>query len=133
MQHTTRIAKDEIIGGIDELGVLLMGGEYNAWWYGSQLDINEARELIPHENATSLQVVASMLGAIVWAIKNPKRGMCEPEELPFQEILAVARPYLGPMASVQSDWQPALDRNTLFKGKLDPKNPWQFENFMVFS
>src|SRR5271167_2800651 len=29
MQHKKRIAKDEITSGIDELGVLLMGGDYN--------------------------------------------------------------------------------------------------------
>lgn len=133
MQHVKRIIKDEIVGGVDELGVLLMGGKYNAWWYGSQLDVNTARKLIPNENATSLQVVASMLGAIVWMIKNPKKGMVEPEELDFEEVLAVARPYLGPMASIQSDWKPIEDRNTLFKQKLNPNNPWGFENFRVWS
>ena len=50
--------------------------------------INEARELIPHENATSLQVVASILGAMVWALKNPRKGMVEPDEDHFN-VLAV--------------------------------------------
>jgi homospermidine synthase len=51
---------DEISsGGIDELGVLLAGHKKNAYWYGSQLTIDEARKLAPHNNATSLQVTVS--------------------------------------------------------------------------
>ena len=131
MQHIKRIVKDEIVSGRDELGVLLMGHGCNAWWYGSQLDINEARELIPHESATSVQVVASLLGVIVWMLKNPKEGYKEPEDLPFEEILEVAKPYLGPIASIQSDWTPLDERNMLFKPELNKNNVWSFENFLV--
>ena len=129
MQHVTRIAKDEVVSGIDELGVLLMGHKKNAWWYGSQLGIDEARRLIPFENATSLQVVGSMLGAIVWGINNPTMGYVEPEDLPHEEILRVARPYLGPIASVQSDWRPIHDHNELFARPMNKAEPWAFENF----
>ena len=38
-----RILMDDIIKGIDELGVLLAGHKKNAYWYGSQLSIEEAR------------------------------------------------------------------------------------------
>ena len=47
---------DDITKGIDELGVLLAGHKKNAYWYGSQLSIEEARSLAPYNNATSLQV-----------------------------------------------------------------------------
>ena len=47
---------DDISKGIDELGVLLVGHKKNAYWYGSQLSIDEARRLAPFNNATSLQV-----------------------------------------------------------------------------
>ena len=131
MQPVKRIAKDEVISGRDELGVLLMGGPWTSWWYGSQLDINEARSLVPHESATSLQVVASMLGAIVWAIKNPNMGYVEPEDLPFDEVLSVAFRYLGPMASVQSDWTPLTNNQTIFPRAYNTSNPWAFENFQA--
>ena len=131
MQRTTRIARDEIVSGIDELGVLLLGHKKNAWWYGSQLGIDEARRLIPGQNATALQVVASMLGAIVWAIKNPKMGYVEPESLPFEEVLQVARPYLGPIASVQSDWRPLYEKDALFYTPENSRVPFAFENFKV--
>ncbi|HTH32922.1 MAG TPA: saccharopine dehydrogenase NADP-binding domain-containing protein, partial [Xanthobacteraceae bacterium] len=42
----------EIVDGIDELGVLLYGHKKNAYWYGSQLSIDETRELAPYQNAT---------------------------------------------------------------------------------
>ena len=131
MQQATRVVKDEIVSGIDELGVLLLGHGKNAWWYGSQLGIDEARRLLPHENATSIQVAASMLGAITWAIKNPRMGCVEPEELPFDEVLKIAKPYLGPMLSVQSDWTPITDSRMLFDKSTDRMNPWSFENFRI--
>ena len=61
LQDRQRILLDEIISGIDELGVLLAGHKKNAYWYGSQLNIDEARKLAPHNNATSLQVTVSCL------------------------------------------------------------------------
>jgi len=132
MQQACRVAKDEIVSGIDELGVLLMGHGKNAWWYGSQLGIDEARRLVPHENATSVQVAASMLGAMTWAINNPRMGCVEPEELPFDQVLKIAKPYLGPMLSVQSDWSPIADRGQLFDNYFDELNPWSFENFRIW-
>lgn len=127
----TRIAKNSILDGTDQLGVLLLGHKLNAYWYGSQLSIHEARNLIPGESATSLQVGASILGAMVWAFKNPKNGYTEPEELPFREVLEVAKPYLGPVVGVQSNWNPLQDRNSIYKEEFDEQNIWNFENFRV--
>src|SRR5207344_2072403 len=45
------LEEDEIIDGIDELGVLLFGHDNNAYWYGSQLSIEETRALAPYQNA----------------------------------------------------------------------------------
>jgi homospermidine synthase len=42
MQASHRLVKDEIVSGVDELGVLLMGHEKGAYWYGSRLSIEEA-------------------------------------------------------------------------------------------
>ena len=51
---------DDIMQGSDELGVLLAGHKKNAYWYGSQLTIDEARKLAPYNNATSLQVTSAV-------------------------------------------------------------------------
>ncbi|KTD19123.1 homospermidine synthase [Legionella lansingensis] len=130
-QQNKRIIFAEIIEGVDELGVLLMGNKRGAYWYGSQLSIHEARKLAPHNNATSLQVAAGILAGVAWAIQNPKQGVIEPEELDYQFILDVASPYLGRVAGYYTDWTPLKNRERLFKEQLDHSDPWQFLNIRV--
>lgn len=135
LQANQRIMNDEIIEGKDELGVLLLGHELNGWWVGSQLDIHETRQLVPHQNATTLQVAASVLGAVVWMIRNPNRGLCVPDDLPHHEVLEVANPYLGPCPSMQTDWTPLQNRFDPFEqfGRPRPgdEDVWQFETFWL--
>jgi homospermidine synthase len=135
MQPRQRIMNDEIVDGKDELGVLLLGHDFNGWWTGSQLDIHEARRLVSHQNATTLQVAASILGALFWMIKNPRRGLCVPDDLPHREVLAVANPYLGPCPSIRTDWTPLQNRFDPFEKFAHPRpadeDVWQFETFVV--
>jgi homospermidine synthase len=130
-QRRARLLDADIIGGRDELGVLLLGHERQAYWYGSRLSIEEARELCPQNSATSLQVTASVLAGVVWAMGNPRRGILEPEELPFAEMLDLIRPYLGEVAGFYADWNPLQDRSRLMDEELDRDDPWQFVNFLV--
>ena len=132
MQKELRITKDEIVSGMDELGVLLIGDDF-CMWHGSQLDIHRARELMEGENATSMQVAGSMLGAIVWMIENPRMGYVEPESVPFEKILEIGDMYWDPIVTVYSDWIPNEDNNSLFYRKYDSSNPCCFENFRVWS
>jgi homospermidine synthase len=131
MQDDVRLMVKEITSGVDELGVLLMGHAKGAYWYGSQLSIGEARRLAPHNNATSLQVTASVVAAMVWAMENPARGLVEPDEIDFTRILELSRGYLGAVTGVYSDWTPLKDRGRLFPEDLDHQDPWQFKNFRV--
>lgn len=131
LQSNKRLMMDEIAKGIDELGVLLMGPRKGAYWYGSRLSIDEARKVAPHNNATSLQVTAAVLGGIVWAIEHPRCGIVEPEELDFARILEICRPYLGDVVGVWGDWTPLQDRELLFPEDLDRDDPWQFKNIRV--
>jgi homospermidine synthase len=131
LQANKRLLMDEIDAGIDELGVLLMGHAKGAYWYGSRLSIEEARRLAPHNNATSLQVAASVLAAMVWAIEHPRAGVVEADQLDHDRILGIATPYLGEMAGVYSDWTPLLGRDGLFPEEVDAACPWQFGNFRV--
>lgn len=130
-QENQRIMMDEIVSGIDELGVLLAGHDKNAYWYGSQLSIAETRELVPHNNATSLQVTAAVLGGMVWAIENPSAGVTEPEEMDHKRVLDVCGPYLGPVIGAYSDWTPLFERESLFEEDLDRSDAWQFKNVRV--
>ncbi|MBX3057151.1 MAG: homospermidine synthase [Anaerolineae bacterium] len=135
MQDKQRIMTDEIISGMDELGVLLLGHALNGWWVGSQLDIHETRRQVPHQNATTLQVAASVLGAVAWMIRHPNEGVNVPDDLPHEEVLAVANPYLGPCPSVQTDWTPLKNRVDLYAryGRPRPadEDVWQFETFLA--
>jgi len=131
MQAEQRLMMREIVSGIDELGVLLMGHAKGAYWYGSRLSIGEARQLAPHNNATSLQVTATVLAGLIWAMENPRRGVIEPDEIDHVRALEIARPYLGEVVGAYSDWTPLQDRGVLFAEDLDPSCPWQFKNFRV--
>ena len=135
LQKNQRIMTDEITSGRDELGVLIMGHDFNSWWVGSLLDIEETRRLAPHQNATTLQVACSVLAAVTWMIKNPKKGVCVPDDLPHEEILGVAKEYLGPFVSQAVDWTPLKSRIDLYQkfndAKYDYDDPWQFQNFLV--
>lgn len=132
LQPAKRILMNEILpGGIDELGVLIAGHAKNAYWYGSQLSIDEARRLAPHNNATSLQVTVAVLSGLVWAIENPRAGIVEPEEMDFRRHLEICRPYLGTVVGQYTDWNPLKDRERLFPEDLDRTDPWQFQNVRV--
>ena len=131
VQANKRLMMREIVAGTDELGVLLMGHRKGAYWYGSRLSIEEARRLAPHNNATSLQVTASVLAGMIWALENPRAGVVEADQMDHQRILEIARPYLGDVVGVYSDWTPLANRGVLFPEQIDRSCPWQFENFRV--
>jgi len=121
----------EIVDGIDELGVLLFGHDNNAYWYGSQLSIEETRKLAPYQNATGLQVTSAVLGGMVWALENPNEGIVEADEMDFDRLLEIQTPYLGPVKGYYTDWTPLTDRPGLFPEDIDTSDPWQFRNVLV--
>jgi homospermidine synthase len=137
LQTQQRIMSDEITEGIDELGVLLLGHGLNGWWTGSQLDIHEARQLVPGQNATTMQVAAGVLSGVIWMIRNPNKGILVPDELDHRDILEIALPYLGPCPSVQTDWTPVNSHSRLFerwgKPAIQEPDTWQFSNFLLES
>ncbi|MBU1809045.1 MAG: saccharopine dehydrogenase NADP-binding domain-containing protein [Candidatus Omnitrophica bacterium] len=134
LQPKWRIMNDEITDGEDILGALLMGHKYNSWWTGSALSIKESRRLVPHQNATTLQVAIGVISAALWMIENPKKGFCLPDDLPHKYVLDIAKPYLGRFISEASSWTPFSNYQVFFKenkaAKLDADNVWSFRNFL---
>jgi homospermidine synthase len=127
LHESWRIMNDDITSGYDEMGVLLMGHDFKSWWCGTILDIDETRRLVPGQNATTLQVAASVLAAVLWMIRNPRRGVVLPDYIPHEEILNVARPYLGKVVSLPIDWTPPGTQ-----GKAPTADEvWQFGNFLI--
>ncbi|MFA5146704.1 MAG: saccharopine dehydrogenase C-terminal domain-containing protein [Candidatus Omnitrophota bacterium] len=134
IQKGLRIMNDEIVDGSDILGALIMGHRYNSWWTGSVLSIEESRRLVPHQNATTVQVAIGVVSAVMWMLENPQKGLCMPDDLPYEHILNIARPYLGQFVSMPSDWTPLKNYQVFFKENpkmyLDRKNVWAFKNFL---
>lgn len=128
-QRRQRLLENDIVDGVDALGVLLMGHPRGVYWYGSRLSIQQARALCPQNNATSLQVTAAVMAGVVWAIRHPDRGIVEPDEIPHDQILPLCLPYLGEVSGVYSDWTPLKARRGLFPEDLDLDDPWQLKNF----
>ncbi len=125
------LTEDDIVDGMDELGVLLYGHSKNAYWYGSQLSIEDTRALAPHQNATGLQVTSAVIAGIVWMLENPQAGIVEADEMDFRRCLEIQRPYLGPVVGEYTDWTPLTNRDGLFPEHTDKSDPWQFKNVIV--
>jgi homospermidine synthase len=123
--------ENELVDGVDELGVLLYGHRKNAYWYGSQLSLARARELAPYQNATGLQVTSAVLAGMVWALENPAAGIVEADEMDYRRCLDVQSPYLGPVKGYYTDWTPLKGRPGLFAEDIDASDPWQFRNILV--
>jgi homospermidine synthase len=123
--------ENELVDGSDELGVLLYGHDRNAYWYGSQLTLEQARKLAPYQNATGLQVSSAVLAGMVWALENPEAGIVEADEIDYKRCLEVQMPYLGPVNGFYTDWTPLEGRPGLFEEDIDTDDPWQFRNILV--
>ena len=125
------LSEKEIASGIDELGVLVYGHGKNAYWYGSQLSVEETRQIAPYQNATGLQVSSAVLAGMVWALENPNAGIVEADEMDYKRCLEVQTPYLGPVKGFYTDWTPLANRPGFFPEDIDESDPWQFRNILV--
>lgn len=125
------LTENEIVDGIDELGVLLYGHKRNAYWFGSQLSIEETRRIAPYQNATGLQVTSAVLAGMVWALENPTAGIVEADEMDYERCLEVQTPYLGPVVGKYTDWTPLTGRPGFFPEDIDESDAWQFRNVLV--
>jgi homospermidine synthase len=129
--HLHVLDENELVDGIDELGVLLYGHKKNAYWYGSQLSLEETRRIAPYQNATGLQVTSAVIAGMVWALEHPEAGIVETDEMDYRRCLEVQSPYLGPVKGYYTDWTPLTDRPGMFGEAIDAKDPWQFRNVLV--
>jgi homospermidine synthase len=125
------LGEEEIAHGVDELGVLLYGHGKNAYWYGSQLSVEETRKIALYQNATGLQVSSAVLAGMVWALENPNAGIVEADEMDYRRCLEVQTPYLGPVKGYYTDWTPLANRPGFFPEDIDESDPWQFRNILV--
>ncbi|AGE51466.1 homospermidine synthase [Paramecium bursaria Chlorella virus CviKI] len=124
-----RVLKDDIISGKDELGVLMMSPKYGKWWTGSLLDIETSRKLVPHQSATIVQVSASVLAAIIYALKYSNLGPIFPEDMDSDWIMKkLIMPYLGEWRSAKIVWEPSLSN---VPKKYHKTKDLIFEKFLI--
>ncbi len=102
-----QVLPGDMLHGLDEVGVLLFHST-GALWHGATLTSDEARALAPHNSATTLQVVAGVIGALAWMLKNPREGVVEAERMDSAKVLETARPYLGRVATFETTWRPGV-------------------------
>lgn len=108
-----RVVKDDVISGMDELGVFLLSDHYPSIWFGSNLSIGRTRAIAKYNNATSLQVVSSIVGAMKWANEHADLGIIESEQIDHRFMYDFVAPYWGPMLYEQTTWRPATAPNNL--------------------
>lgn len=134
-QSVRKVLKPEEImsGGMDELGVLVMG-DSGVFWHGSQLTIDEAVKLCPYNSATTMQVSIGVFVGICWVLENRNLGVIEPEEIDHTFAMKIARPYLGKYGLHKTDWHPLaeIDGAERFKTPLDKRDLFQYKNFTAF-
>ncbi len=67
--------------------------------------------------------------------RKPGRGVCVPDDLPHEYILERAAPYLGRIHLDPFRLDAAEGRDGLLRtrpaGAFDPRDPWQFKNFLL--
>jgi homospermidine synthase len=78
-----------------------------------------------------MQVAASVTSAVSWMITNPRRGVLLPDQLPHEEILGMARPYLGKVLSIPIAWTPVATSDDDDSDAALSDDIWQFSNFLL--
>ncbi|MGE1172685.1 saccharopine dehydrogenase C-terminal domain-containing protein [Pseudomonas sp. BW7P1] len=107
------VLKENILSGIDELGVFLISDKYPSLWMGSNLSIGKARNMARHNSATSLQVVSSIVAGMAWAQAHPQAGVLESEALDWKFVYDIAETYWQPIVCQQIDWRPTNASDSL--------------------
>ena len=137
LQPKLRIMNDEITSGADILGALVMGHPYQSWWCGSDLSIEESRRLVPHQNATTMQVAISVVAAVHVDDREsrPRRVRARRPAARLHPRHRASRTWASSSRS-PSDWTPlkhyAERVSAASTGRRSiATDPWQFKNFLV--
>ena len=113
-----------------------MGHPYNPGGAARDLDIEESRRLVPHQNATTMQVAISVVAASMWMIENPQRGRVRARRPAARLRPGRQQAVPGPVrvralgldaAEALLQRLPRLQPSR----RLDPSDPWQFKNFLI--
>ena len=99
---STDIAYEEDIkGGTEYVGVLIMGENFKPVWVGNRIELNflyKDKETSYCQTPTITPVAMSALAATCWMIKNKdKKGIFFPDDIKdYEKILKLAEKYISP-------------------------------------
>jgi homospermidine synthase len=139
-QDNWRLLTYEIINGRDILGLTYFLENKEVYWIGSILSVTEARLLFDNKfdewiNATNVQVMAGYLSGILHIIdliqENKNNGIMFPEDLPYDKIMKLSKPFLGDFIFTKINDFKLLKYTKNFKDKDTYTNEWLFDNFLV--
>lgn len=160
-QTRQRIMMDDVVSGVDELGVLLGGHEKGAhdscalsihlccqartgmdrsWvstrqecWSHPTTPQAYKSLLLPLQELYGLCETQGLLLSLWLALTHTvfSRGIVEPEQMDHKEVLDIINPYMRPVVGAYTDWNPLHQRETLFVEDLDHSDPWQFKNVRI--
>jgi homospermidine synthase len=125
-----RLLMNDIKGGVDELGIMIVTSVRGIYWSGFRLSISDARR-VPYNNATSLQVAASVLVGLIWAITNQRCGIIEPDQMDAGSMWSVVKPYLGRPISTYANWHPTQRTMPPLRSDREASLASQFGNFLL--
>jgi homospermidine synthase len=57
-----------------------------------------------------MQVVGGIVGALAWMLRHPAAGVVEAEDMDTDYVMQAARPFLGQIVGIVTDW-PSGDRS----------------------
>ncbi|OHT04176.1 hypothetical protein TRFO_28405 [Tritrichomonas foetus] len=105
------------LDGAETMGATLISAREDIppRWYGSILSCQQARDVECIMNPTTLQVAASALAHMAVALKHPEQGICMPHDFDSEEIMEIAKPYLG----------------TVWDGDLEVRLPSRWRDLIV--
>ena len=69
-------------------------------WFGSVVTCEQEREIGANSNPTTLQVAAGIISHLVLLIENPGKGLCMPHDFDSEQIMEIAKPFLGTIVDI---------------------------------
>lgn len=84
------IRKQDLTAGGETVGLLLQGSGFPDRYIWNTLTMEDTA----NETPTILQVSASVFAALKYIMQHPDRGVLLPEDLPTDEVIEYALPYL---------------------------------------
>jgi len=96
-KYTHNLLLSDLKNGYDSVGALLMFDNVAEPYYaGTILSTADVKHMgFKYSSPTVVQVAISILSAVKWMMDNQNKGLCYAEDLPFEYIYKLCKPFLG--------------------------------------